>query len=189
MLATPSCRWATRCATSISIRSGAVEIFRRDGALYNRLGAGEIFGQIALMTARPARFPVRALEDTLVYLIPDEVFRELFDEEEAFADYVEVEDRSRLRRSASQQTGGSPPAGYPRPPTGASEAGGCYRRKRPCARLPEKWMKNGCRPCWFAMNRKVARQETGIQRDRHSDRKRSDPPDRCGRTGPSDTSG
>jgi len=90
------------------IRSGAVEIFRRDGALYNRLGAGEIFGQIALMTARPARFPVRALEDTLVYLIPDEVFRELFDEEEAFADYVEVEDRSRLRRSASQQTGGSP---------------------------------------------------------------------------------
>ncbi len=90
------------------IRSGAVEIFRRDGTLYNRLGAGDLFGQHALMTARPARFPVRTLEDTLVYLIPGEVFRDLFDQEEAFADYVEVEDRSRLRRSASQQTGGSP---------------------------------------------------------------------------------
>ncbi len=90
------------------IRSGAVEIFRRDGSLYNRLGAAELFGQHALMTGRPARFPVRALEDTLVYLIPEDVFRELFEQEEAFADFVEVEDRSRLRRSASEQSGDSP---------------------------------------------------------------------------------
>ena len=31
------------------IRSGAVEIFRRSGELYNRVGEGEIFGQFGLM--------------------------------------------------------------------------------------------------------------------------------------------
>ncbi|MEX0915886.1 MAG: cyclic nucleotide-binding domain-containing protein, partial [Wenzhouxiangellaceae bacterium] len=82
------------------IRSGAVEIHRRSGEIYNRLGEGEIFGQLALMTGKPARFAVRALEDTLIYFIPEERFRTLFEEEEAFADFVEVEDRTRLRQAA-----------------------------------------------------------------------------------------
>ena len=38
-----------------------------------------------------------ALEDTLVYLIDADTFNHLFDNDEQFADYVEVEDRSRLR--------------------------------------------------------------------------------------------
>lgn len=83
------------------IRSGAVEIHRRNGEIYNRLGEGEIFGQLALMTGKPARFAVRALEDTLIYFIPQELFRTLFEDEEAFADFVEVEDRTRLRQAAS----------------------------------------------------------------------------------------
>ena len=83
------------------IRSGSVEIYRRDGELYNRLGEGEIFGQLALMTGKGARFPVRALEDTLIYFIPESRFRRLFEEQEAFADFVEVEDRSRMRQAWS----------------------------------------------------------------------------------------
>ncbi|MFO7762561.1 MAG: DUF294 nucleotidyltransferase-like domain-containing protein [Wenzhouxiangellaceae bacterium] len=83
------------------VRSGAVEIYRRSGEIYNRLGEGEIFGQLTLMTGKSARYSVRALEDTLVYFIPEALFRELLEEEEAFADFVEVENRTRLRQAAS----------------------------------------------------------------------------------------
>src|SRR6056297_1615711 len=85
------------------IRSGAVEIYRRSGEIYNRLGEGDLFGQLALMTGKPARFSVRAIEDTLIYFIPAEMFRTLFDEEETFAEFVEIEDRTRLRQAASEQ--------------------------------------------------------------------------------------
>lgn len=83
------------------VRSGSVEIYRRSGEIYNRLGEGEIFGQLTLMTGKSARYSVRALEDTLVYFIPEALFRELLEEEEAFADFVEVENRTRLRQAAS----------------------------------------------------------------------------------------
>ena len=89
------------------VRSGAVEIQRRTGEVYNRLGEGELFGQLALMTRHPARFAVRALEDTLVYFIPEVLFRTLFEAEDAFADFVEVGDRTRLRQAASVRAGAS----------------------------------------------------------------------------------
>ncbi len=85
------------------IRSGAVEVLRRDGKLYNRLGAGEFFGEQSLMLNRPVRFPVIALEDTLVYLIDEETFNYLFDNFEHFADFVEVEDQTRLRQSMAKR--------------------------------------------------------------------------------------
>ena len=84
------------------IRSGAVEVFRRDGQLYNRLGSGDFFGEQSLMLNRPVRFPVTALEDTLVYLVREETFNYLFDNFEHFADFVEVEDQTRLRQSMSK---------------------------------------------------------------------------------------
>jgi len=85
------------------IRSGAVEIFRRDGTLYNRLTEGGHFGEAGLMQHRQqVRFPATAIEDTLVYLISPEVFVDLFENDESFADLVEVEDRSRLRTVISK---------------------------------------------------------------------------------------
>ncbi|QKK03825.1 MAG: cyclic nucleotide-binding/CBS domain-containing protein [Pseudomonadota bacterium] len=90
------------------VRSGSVEVYRRSGELYNRLGEGEIFGQFSLLSGRGARFPVRALEDSLIYFIPDATFRMLFDEVPDFADFVEVEDRTRLRQAGAVQSGASP---------------------------------------------------------------------------------
>ncbi len=84
------------------IRSGVVELFRRDGEFYNRLGEGEIFGQMSLMMHNRVRFPTRALEDTLLYIIPKEIFDELCDNHEVFADFVEFGDRSRLRQTVSR---------------------------------------------------------------------------------------
>lgn len=83
------------------IRTGAVELFRRNGELYNRLTEGDIFGQFSLLRQQSVRFPARALEDCLIYYIPRSVFDQLL-EEEAFADFVEAEG-PRLKTSFDQQ--------------------------------------------------------------------------------------
>jgi CBS domain-containing protein len=86
------------------IRSGAVEVFRRNGELYNRLSEAGYFGEFGLIRGNKVRFPVKALEDTLCYLIPAQIFNTLFETNEAFADYVEVEDHTRLKQAASKNT-------------------------------------------------------------------------------------
>ncbi|WP_210394756.1 DUF294 nucleotidyltransferase-like domain-containing protein [Motiliproteus sediminis] len=85
------------------IRSGAVEVLRRSGELYNRLSEGGIFGEFGLLRAGKVRFPVRALEDTLVYLLPAAEFLRLFEQHDYFADFVEVEDRTRLRQAVARR--------------------------------------------------------------------------------------
>lgn len=89
------------------LRSGAVEIYRRDGSLYNRLSAGGHFGEFGLLRHRRVRFPAAALEDCLLYLIPEPVFTELFEAYPDFADQVEIEDHSRLRSAVERRDGGS----------------------------------------------------------------------------------
>ncbi|GGX59727.1 DUF294 nucleotidyltransferase-like domain-containing protein [Saccharospirillum salsuginis] len=85
------------------IRSGAVEIYRRNGELYNRLSEGEIFGQLGLLMSRKARFPAKALEDTLIYFINQELFDVLWENEDEFADFVEIEDQYGLRKAITQR--------------------------------------------------------------------------------------
>ena len=89
------------------IRQGSVEMFRRSGEFYNRLGEGDIFGQLSLISGRSARYPTRALEDTLIYFVPAAEFRVLFDEVDEFADFVEIEDRTRLRQAGVRSREGS----------------------------------------------------------------------------------
>jgi CBS domain-containing protein len=64
------------------IRSGSVEMYRRDGELYNRLATAGIFGQMGLLMNRKVRFPATALEDTLVYCINVDIFLQYCDEYE-----------------------------------------------------------------------------------------------------------
>ncbi|WP_114764784.1 putative nucleotidyltransferase substrate binding domain-containing protein [Vibrio rhodolitus] len=83
------------------VRSGVVEIYRRNGELYNRLDAGALFGQMGLLTHNKVRFPARSVRDTLLYCIPEKIFLELYEEQEVFADFVEVEHNTRLRQAVS----------------------------------------------------------------------------------------
>ena len=85
------------------IRSGAVEIYRRKGELYNRIDEGDLFGQMGLLMNNKVRMPARAIEDTLVYCIPEDIFNKLCDEFDSFADFVELEDSARLRNVVSTQ--------------------------------------------------------------------------------------
>lgn len=85
------------------VRSGAVEIYRRAGSLYNRLTEGGHFGEFGLLRNKRVRFPAQAIDDTLLYQIPEPTFTELFETNEHFADCVEIEDRSRLRQVVSRR--------------------------------------------------------------------------------------
>lgn len=85
------------------IRSGSVEMYRRNGELYNRLALGGIFGQMGLLMNRKVRFPATALEDTLVYCINVELFNRYCDEFDAFADYFETDGNVRLHQAIVEQ--------------------------------------------------------------------------------------
>lgn len=85
------------------VRSGAVEIYRRNGELYNRLSEGGFFAYQSLLMRQKVRFPVKAIEDSLIYFVPEASFRALFDEHEDFADFFEVGDQSRLRQAVSRR--------------------------------------------------------------------------------------
>ncbi len=109
------------------VRSGAVEVFRRDGSLYNRLTEGGYFGEAGLLQRKRVRFPVRALEDTLLYLIPERSSASCSRHNEHFADIVATDDSARLRQvvsrreesnqllSATIDTPARPRAGHARP--------------------------------------------------------------------------
>ncbi|MEE4148796.1 DUF294 nucleotidyltransferase-like domain-containing protein [Pseudomonas viridiflava] len=85
------------------VRSGAVEIYRRTGELYNRLVEGDIFGQAGLLRSNKVRFPAKALEDSLIYFIPSDMFAELCERHDSFADFVEAEGHSRLKSAVEAQ--------------------------------------------------------------------------------------
>jgi len=91
------------------IRSGAVEVYRRNGDLYNRLDDGDIFGQMGLLMNNKVRFPAKAIEDSLIYCLPEEVFNELCQLDEEFSDFVEVEDSTRLHQAVSNRTDANDP--------------------------------------------------------------------------------
>lgn len=140
------------------IRSGAVEVFRRDGQLYNRLCEGGYFGEFGLLRGNKVRFPAKALEDTLCYMIPASIFITLFDESEPFASYVEIEDNTRLKQAVSRQQQSNvlftanihslisaPPVPARRHPTAGSctENGGSQPNRLDCAR-PARWCHGHC---------------------------------------------
>lgn len=85
------------------IRSGSVEIYRRNGELYNRLSEGDLFGQMGLLMNNTIRLPSKALEDSLIYFIPESVFAELCDQFEEFAFFVELDDHNRLKEAVSNR--------------------------------------------------------------------------------------
>ncbi|WP_133407825.1 DUF294 nucleotidyltransferase-like domain-containing protein [Parashewanella tropica] len=84
------------------IRSGVVEVSRRNGALYNRIDEGDMFGQMGLLSNNKVKFPAKAIEDTLVYCIPESVFQNLYDNDEKFASFVETEKDVRLKQAVKE---------------------------------------------------------------------------------------
>ena len=86
------------------IRSGVVEIYRRNGDLYNRLDQGKLFGQMGLLTNNKVRFPSKAIKDSLLYCIPENIFYDLCERFDTFADFVEAEDSTRLKQAVESKS-------------------------------------------------------------------------------------
>ena len=84
------------------VRSGAVEIYSRSGKLYDRLGEGSIFGYFSLARGRRARSSAKAIEDSLIYFIPEDSFKALCKADSGFADFVEL-GRPRLEAAVEDQ--------------------------------------------------------------------------------------
>ncbi|PYE34485.1 CBS domain-containing protein [Idiomarina fontislapidosi] len=85
------------------IRSGAIETYKRNGELFNRLSAGGFFGEAGLLRKGRVRYPVKALEDSLIYYVPGTLFNRLYDEYDAFADAVEVEEHQRVNLAVRER--------------------------------------------------------------------------------------
>src|SRR5690606_21640498 len=85
------------------ISSGAVEIYRPNGELYNRLREGDIFGQAGLRRNRRVRFPARALEDSLIYFVAGELFFRLCAVYDSFVDFVATDGAGRVRSAVQSQ--------------------------------------------------------------------------------------
>ncbi|MDF1762629.1 MAG: DUF294 nucleotidyltransferase-like domain-containing protein [Oleibacter sp.] len=81
------------------VRSGEVEIFRRDGSLYNRLPAGHVFGQMGLLMNAKVRFPATTRKDSLFYLIPIQLFMDYCEKYSEFGDFFEVNEHSILEQA------------------------------------------------------------------------------------------
>lgn len=93
--------------TLYMVRSGSVEIHRRDGQLYNRLEPGGLFGHAGLLMNGRVRYPAVAIEDCLVYRIPVDIFINYCDEFPSFGDFFEVNDNSTLQQAVSQSDAGN----------------------------------------------------------------------------------
>ena len=86
------------------IRSGVVELYRRNGDLFNRIDQGMLFGQMGLLTNNKVRFPATSKKDTLLYCIPESIFNDFCDRYEAFSDFVEVENSTRLKQAVENNS-------------------------------------------------------------------------------------
>lgn len=66
------------------VRKGAVELISGD-LVVDQLEAGDVYGLTSVMTAQPPSMTVRAVEDTLAYVVPASVARKVFASERAMA--------------------------------------------------------------------------------------------------------
>ena len=84
------------------VRSGAVEIRDGDNKLLDRLGEGESF-HIDGLNADKGDVQATVIEDALLYLVPDEVYRRLREGNRQFDRYFSGQRSRRLRRAARFQ--------------------------------------------------------------------------------------
>jgi CBS domain-containing protein len=82
------------------IRSGAVELVDAAGTLLDRRGVGAGFGMSTLLRGGAFKNYITAIEDTLVLVMPGEVFREVSAQSPEFEAYYVSRVRARIREAA-----------------------------------------------------------------------------------------
>ncbi|MFZ5609089.1 MAG: putative nucleotidyltransferase substrate binding domain-containing protein [Pseudomonadota bacterium] len=93
------------------VRSGAVELHEMGDRFTARLGEGECFAFPSLLRDNRIRNQVVAIEDSLLYLLPESRFKALMASAEAVRLFFATQEAERLRRALAQlpgQYGGRP---------------------------------------------------------------------------------
>ena len=85
------------------IRTGAVEVTDNDGTFLSRRGEGDTFGARSLLRGKTL-YNVKAIEDTLLYKLPNYKFLQLCEQHERFAYYYHADSAQRLRQAVSTTT-------------------------------------------------------------------------------------
>ncbi len=81
------------------IRTGALEVADAGGGLIGRFSEGEWVGYRSVMRGGEVHLAVNALEDSLLYAVPDAVFMRLLEQFPQAADFFHEEKNRRLKRA------------------------------------------------------------------------------------------
>ncbi|WP_343771736.1 DUF294 nucleotidyltransferase-like domain-containing protein, partial [Marinomonas arenicola] len=92
--------------TLFFIRSGAVEALSKEQKLIRRMNEGELFGYASLLRGGKFSQSMRAIEDSLLYRIPARWFLKLYEENDSFSDFFELEQEVRLKVAMESQSSG-----------------------------------------------------------------------------------
>lgn len=79
------------------VRTGALEVYDTDGNLFSQLSEGEWAGHRSTILGGIVRREVKAIEDSLLYAIPSEVFIKLLNDNESVREYFSEHKPERLR--------------------------------------------------------------------------------------------
>ncbi len=88
------------------IRSGAVEVLLPDGQLYGRFSEGEWVGYRSVIRGGAVSMEVKAIEDTLFYAVPAELFLKVMERFEKVRKYFSDRKPERLRSAIQEIRGG-----------------------------------------------------------------------------------
>lgn len=81
------------------VRTGAVDVVDEAGGLVERVGTGVAFGMSSLLERRPTRYRCTATEDTLLIVLPAELFDTLSHDHTGFATFYAATHHARLSRA------------------------------------------------------------------------------------------
>jgi CBS domain-containing protein len=81
------------------VRSGAVDVLDEAGTLIERIDTGSAFGMSSLLEHRPTRFRCVATEDSLLVVLPPQLFESLAAEQSAFVTFYTATHRDRLAKA------------------------------------------------------------------------------------------
>lgn len=84
------------------IRSGAVEVLTTEDKLHGHFTEGEWFGYRSAMNAGKVKMPVKAMEDSLLYLLPAELMFALMAKTERVAHFFQEKKAARVRSAITQ---------------------------------------------------------------------------------------
>ncbi len=87
------------------IRTGAVEVYTRDGKLAGHFGEGDWVGYRSVLRGGEINMRVTATEDTLLYMIPGATFRHLMEQNNHIANFFSERKPIRIRHAIQDMRG------------------------------------------------------------------------------------